>query len=362
MSVDRTGDKASDKARIQALEKENRILRKKVERMAIEQQELERTNEKKTALLQTVLQEARASETALTVSQRQITSMLSNLPGLFYRCQNDPNWTMSFLSEGCLALTGYPVEALLQSQPAYADLTHPDDQAFLWESVQQALAHKQCFELSYRIKTASGAEKWVLEKGSGLWENDELLGLEGFIIDITDHKTVERELQKQEQHIKSLLNNLPYAAWLKDEQGCYIAVNDSFCEFCGGMPPEAIIGKNDYEILPPELANHCYHQDIGVIASRQQLRIEEPIQLPDGQICWSETIKTPLFGAEGNPQGTVGISMDITDRKATETILIHPAAFLWLTYWRTAVTNSKAGTTVLPISLVAAALLWPDGH
>jgi PAS domain S-box-containing protein len=323
---------ASYEARIQALETENRVLRQKVEQMTVEQQQLECTNHKKTALLQTVLREAKTAEAALIDSQRQITSMLSNLPGLFYRCQNDHNWTMSFLSEGCLALTGYPAEVLLHSEPSYVELIHPKERAALWNAVQQALEDKQPFELSYRIRTAAGQEKWVLEKGNGVWKAGELLGIEGFVIDITDRKTAERKLQKQEQHIKSLLNNLPHAAWLKDEQGRYIAVNQPFCDFCGGMQPEAIVGKTDRDVLPAELAQHCYHQDISVITSGRQQRVEEQLCLPNGQIFWSETIKTPLFDAEGYPQGTVGISMDITDRKATEAILIHQEAFLRTVY------------------------------
>jgi len=47
----------------------------------------------------------KASELALKESERQMTTLMSNLPGMAYRCNNDMNWTMLFVSKGCKKLT-----------------------------------------------------------------------------------------------------------------------------------------------------------------------------------------------------------------------------------------------------------------
>ena len=71
----------------------------------------------------------RRSQEELKESQRTLATLLSNLPGLAYRCRNDRDWTMEFVSEGCSVLTGYHAHDLINnSRISYAQLIHPDDQ------------------------------------------------------------------------------------------------------------------------------------------------------------------------------------------------------------------------------------------
>src|SRR6185369_15759965 len=136
-------------------------------------------------------------EEALRESQRALSTLMSNLPGMAYRCRNDKDWTMEFVSEGCVELTGYQQAGLVQNRKiSYAQLIHPDDRECVWNDVQAALREERPFELVYRISTAAGVEKWVWERGRGIFVPDgELLALEGFITDITERKRLEAELE-----------------------------------------------------------------------------------------------------------------------------------------------------------------------
>ncbi len=120
-------------------------------------------------------------------SERRFRTLLANLPGMAYRCHIDADWTMEFVSEGSLALTGYqPDEFIANSVLSYASLIHPDDQQQVQDDVQQALAEERPFLLSYRIHTRDGAEKWVWEQGRVVpHESAEEQMLEGFILDVT---------------------------------------------------------------------------------------------------------------------------------------------------------------------------------
>ena len=70
--------------------------------------------------------ERRRAEDELRESQRQLSTLMSNLPGMAYRCTNDDDWTMEFVSEGCVALTGYEPADLVGSQAtSYAELIVP---------------------------------------------------------------------------------------------------------------------------------------------------------------------------------------------------------------------------------------------
>ncbi len=137
---------------------------------------------------------------ALREAQRRLATLMANLPGAAYRCRNDAHWTMEYMSEGSLALTGYPASAFLGPEPlSYSSITHPDDRARVWDEVQAAAANRTPFKLIYRIFHASGREIWVWEQGQAILAPDgQVLALEGFITDITDRKELEaRALQSE---------------------------------------------------------------------------------------------------------------------------------------------------------------------
>jgi len=121
--------------------------------------------------------------------RHRISSLMGNLPGMTYICEDDENYTMSYLSEGCQKLTGYESMDLIGNRVlAYVDLIHPDDQLQVWVRIQDALAEKEIFQLVYRIRTASGEEKWVWEQGLGIFsDSGKLLVVAGFISDLVNH-------------------------------------------------------------------------------------------------------------------------------------------------------------------------------
>lgn len=120
---------------------------------------------------------------------RALSSLVSNIPGMVYRCRNNRDWTMEFVSSGCLELTGYNSEQVVNNTAAWNDIIHPEAREYVWMTIQTAVQNQQPFDLTYRIITREGDEKWVWERGRGNYaDNGELLGLEGLITDITDNK------------------------------------------------------------------------------------------------------------------------------------------------------------------------------
>jgi PAS domain S-box-containing protein len=162
------------------------------------------------------------AEAALRESQRALSTLLGNLAGMAYRRACDETRKLEFVSEGCLQLTGYQPQHLLQDHEAsFGRLVHPEDHRTIGEQLESSLAQKRPFELTYRIVTADQREKWVLEKGTGVYgESGEPIAIEGFVTDITDRIRVEEALKsEQEKSERLLLNILPgtIAAQLKQK-------------------------------------------------------------------------------------------------------------------------------------------------
>lgn len=154
------------------------------------------------------------AEDKLRESRRQMQTLLSNLPGMAYRCKNDPNWTMEFVSNGCETLTGLkPAELIART---YGELIEPEDRDAVWGEVQAAIIEERPFRLEYRIRTADGRTKYVWEQGAAIFsENGEVEALEGFISDITERKHAEQELDRKARELAASnaeLEQFAYAA------------------------------------------------------------------------------------------------------------------------------------------------------
>jgi diguanylate cyclase (GGDEF)-like protein/PAS domain S-box-containing protein len=134
-------------------------------------------------------------EAALVERERQLATLMANLPGMAYRCLNDRHWTMRFVSGGCLALTGYEPSALLNnSEISYAAIIHPDDEERVWAEVGTAVVANTPFAMEYRIRRKDGEEIWVWEQGRAVNVDGQTF-LEGIVIDITKRKRMEQELE-----------------------------------------------------------------------------------------------------------------------------------------------------------------------
>ena len=142
---------------------------------------------------------------ALKESQRRLATLMDNLPGMAYRCLNDENWTLEFVSKGSLDLVEYD-RSYLVGNPAntYTNRVHPDDQTKIREEIDLAIAERRPFQLIYRLKTASEEYKWVWEQGMGVFsEEGKMVALEGFVTDFTDQKRAELELLKENIRLRS---------------------------------------------------------------------------------------------------------------------------------------------------------------
>ncbi len=144
-----------------------------------------------------------------------------------------------------------------------------------------------------------------------------VLGVLGVYDDITARKNAEQALRQRDRYQRALLDNFPFGVWLKDTESRFLAVNSSLAKLLGARSVDDLVGRNDFDIAPADLAESYRADDRLVLASGQSKSIEEEIVDGNGMRKWFETYKSPVE-LDGRLLGTVGFARDITERKQIE--------------------------------------------
>ena len=146
--------------------------------------------------------------------------------------------------------------------------------------------------------------------------------------DITSRKKNELILQQERQLLKTIIDNIPDAIYVKDKEGRKIMANKAEMQILGVENESDVIGHYDTEFYLPEISAKTKAEDDLVITTGKPVLHSEGFVISKmGQTQWFIGNKVPFSDPYGNIIGLVGISHDITDRKYFETELINLKAF-----------------------------------
>ena len=151
----------------------------------------------------TDITEKRRAEERLQESQRVLSTLIGNLPGMAYRRKPGKDWPVEFISEGSFDLTGYRSADLVDSKvTSYRQLIHPNDRKAVWQKVKESLKAGEHFEMMYRIIRADRKVRWVWERGMGIYSpSGKIVAVEGLITDVTEYKEAQQELEQSRRQL-----------------------------------------------------------------------------------------------------------------------------------------------------------------
>lgn len=260
----------------------------------------------------------------LEESEARFKSLVANIPGAVYRCACDSAWTMTFLSDGIQDISGYLASDFIHNRVrSFGSIIHPQDKGKVEESVWQSINIKQPYVTEYRIVRGDGKIAWVYDKGQAIFDRGgEILWLDGVILDITQRKETEAELQRTQAFLESVVQNLPVGVFIKDAHKLRINYWNKASEELFGYTQEEVLGKNDYDFLPEERAKSLRAKDRQVLQGGKLLDLPEiPIITPHRGERIIHAKKVPLLDENGTPQHLLIICEDITARKRAEEAL-----------------------------------------
>jgi PAS domain S-box-containing protein len=143
-----------------------------------------------------------------------------------------------------------------------------------------------------------------------------LVGAAVITRDISTQRQALAALRASEARFAAVIQNAPAVVFVKDPDGVYLMANPQFAAYAG-RPVEAVLGKTDAELFPPEVAAAFRKEDEAVLAGGRVQTFEEAF--PYGGVDHTFlTAKFPLPDSSDRPMAVCGIATDITARKAAE--------------------------------------------
>jgi diguanylate cyclase (GGDEF)-like protein/PAS domain S-box-containing protein len=203
----------------------------------------------------TDITDAKLAEFAQRESQRQLSMLIDNLPGIAYRCSVEAPWQMTYVSEGVELLTGYKAAEILALETGWSELVFPEDLPLVVQAVDEGVADGRMFSMSYRILHRDGGLRWVLERGRAAYGDDGApVFLDGFIGDISEQKQIEQSLMEarhaaetQAELVRQVLANTSDCVYSLDAEWRFTWLNPRAEEYFAGR---AVIGQSLLETIP----------------------------------------------------------------------------------------------------------------
>jgi PAS domain S-box-containing protein len=258
-------------------------------------------------------------------SEQLLSSLMSNLPGVVYRCKNDEFWTMTYISDAVQELTGYAASDLINNHKVtFSNLIHSDDQSYIDYEIQNAIKNRSHFQLEYRIRKANGEIVWLWEQGKALVdESDDIAYLEGYITDITLQKTAELALAETQRQASAILKSVGGGILCLDENGMISFANNAAINVLAWNEGE-MIGKESHQLI------HHHHSDgsdyllddcpvhLTLNDGRVREVSDEVFFKKDGSSFPVKYIVSPVLDESGDPIGAVVSFNDISKQLALE--------------------------------------------
>lgn len=255
--------------------------------------------------------ERKQAEFALKDSEEKFRMLAENIPGIIYLCRNDATYSPLYTNDRTLDILGYHKDEFLDGKIHITDLFHPEDAPDIIGAVNEAISERKGFHLKYRVKHKSGEWKWLEEYGTGVYGDNGLLWIEGFISDITKTKTAE------EEYFLVFNSTLSLNA-ISGFDGYFKKLNPAW---------EKTLGWSIAELKERPVIDFIHPDDLRVTrgiaeqikGGKDGLRYENRYRCKDGSYRWF------LWTSSVDMQEQIIYSsaIDITDRKRTEEALLH---------------------------------------
>jgi len=153
--------------------------------------------------------------------------------------------------------------------------------------------------------------------GAPLHVDGKTVGQLAIFLDITKRVDAERAIRESEEWFRTLSLTAPIGIVRADREGHVIYYNQGYAEMMG-LPGNQGLGDGWAKSIHPEDREQSVRIWTAACQMGMELDDEIRILLPDGNVNWLRFRSRPLHASDGSISGFVGVSEDVTKRRAAE--------------------------------------------
>jgi PAS domain S-box-containing protein len=263
------------------------------------------------------ISQSKAMETRLKEDRNLLRTLIDNLPDYIYAKDMAARKTLSNAAD--VRALGCKSEAEVLGKTDF-DFFPKDIAEQLYKDDMEVLKGHPHINREEKIVNAKGDVFWTITtKVPRRDATGNIIGLVGGGRDITRQKEAELRLTAERNLLRTVIDNLPDAIYVKDAETRKTLTNKADLNNLGSGSEAEVLGKTDFDIFPHNIAAAFFADDQAVLKTGQPVvNREEKVVRSDGGIRWLLTTKVPWHNAAGKIIGLVGIGRDITDKKLLE--------------------------------------------
>lgn len=265
-----------------------------------------------------ILQEHRRVAAALHRNEEKYRQLAENTEAILWEFDLVADrWV--YIGPYVTQLLGYPPEEWTNLQ-FWVERIHEDDRQWAAQYCVEATQRGESHSCEYRLVKKDGGVVWLRDVCSVELEGGRPVGLRGFMIDITERKQTEIQLQK----LSLAVEQSPAAVVITNLDAAIEYVNPKFTEITGYSLDE-VRGQNPRFLQSGDLTTEDYRKLWQTLLAGEEWNGEFHNRRKDGRLFWEHASISPLRDALGRITHYVAVKEDVTTRKLYEQQLEYQA-------------------------------------
>ncbi|MCL1139992.1 PAS domain S-box protein [Shewanella pneumatophori] len=260
---------------------------------------------------------SKLAQEAIAQSQQQLETITESIPSTVYQmhwCSNTER-RFTFLSSACIATLGFHRDEVLNNFDRVAECIVSEERAGIIEALSGKSSKGMKWTKEFRYQHPVGDTRWLQAGAHGDLQNDGGIIWNGYLMDITDRKQVDKELEEREAHFRALFDNAGIGIVNVDEKGTILDCNEQF-SFYLQIGADEVIGRSffDYQFDEDRDTTRALFRELSVNGN-DCITAEVRLINQSSECMWMDLSLTRLQNSEGELSSMVLSMADITSLK-----------------------------------------------